>query len=165
MPSPTKGRRWRTRFRAIRRRGISSACRVKFDPGRCRKTCLAAGSWPFARRSGRLAILDARCSHLHADLGNGRVVGDTVQCPYHHWRYGGDGRCVHIPASREIPSFAPPAIVSGCRTAWPGVLLQRPAAALSTALLLPAPIPTTSSPPAVRLDARLPMVAGRRQRL
>src|SRR5262249_23025712 len=52
------------------------------------------------------AILDARCSHLRADLGNGCVVGDTVQCPYHHWRYGTDGRCVRLPNGVEVPPFA-----------------------------------------------------------
>lgn len=60
----------------------------------------------FRTTSGRLAILDARCSHLRADLGNGCVVGETVQCPYHHWRYGVDGRCVALPAMDAIPAFA-----------------------------------------------------------
>jgi len=60
----------------------------------------------FRTSDERLAILDARCSHLHADLGNGCVVGDTVQCPYHHWRYGADGRCARIPSGDEIPAFA-----------------------------------------------------------
>ena len=60
----------------------------------------------FNTESGRLTILDARCSHLRADLGNGCVVGETVQCPYHHWRYGVDGRCVQLPAMHEIPAFA-----------------------------------------------------------
>src|SRR5262245_17013608 len=44
----------------------------------------------FRTTSGQLAVLDARCSHMRADLGNGRVVGDTIQCPYHNWRYGAD---------------------------------------------------------------------------
>jgi nitrite reductase/ring-hydroxylating ferredoxin subunit len=60
----------------------------------------------FRTASGTVAVLDARCSHLRADLGNGCVVGDTVQCPYHHWRYGHDGRCVHIPAGVAIPELA-----------------------------------------------------------
>ncbi len=60
----------------------------------------------FRTQEDRLAVLDARCSHLYADLGNGRVVADTVQCPFHQWRYGTDGRCVHIPAASEIPPFA-----------------------------------------------------------
>jgi aminopyrrolnitrin oxygenase len=59
----------------------------------------------FRTASGQLALLDAHCSHLHADLGKGCVVGDTVQCPYHHFRYGVDGRCVHLPGSGEIPAF------------------------------------------------------------
>ena len=49
----------------------------------------------FRTASGSVAVLDARCSHLRADLGNGCVVGETVQCPYHHWRYGADG-CFRI---------------------------------------------------------------------
>jgi nitrite reductase/ring-hydroxylating ferredoxin subunit len=60
----------------------------------------------FRTASGTVAILDARCSHLHADLGNGSVVGEAIQCPYHHWRYSSDGHCVHIPANVAIPAFA-----------------------------------------------------------
>ncbi len=60
----------------------------------------------FRTASGRLVMMDARCSHLGADLGGGRVVGEAIQCPFHHWVYGPDGRCTHIPKSSRIPSFA-----------------------------------------------------------
>lgn len=56
--------------------------------------------------SGSVAILDARCSHLGADLGEGCVVDDRLQCPFHNWQYATDGQCVHIPAQKHIPSFA-----------------------------------------------------------
>jgi nitrite reductase/ring-hydroxylating ferredoxin subunit len=56
--------------------------------------------------SGRVALLDGRCSHLGADLGEGEVVGEALRCPYHHWEYGPDGRCVHIPAQADVPAFA-----------------------------------------------------------
>ena len=56
--------------------------------------------------SGQAVLLDARCSHLGADLGKGTVVGDALQCPFHHWEYGPDGRCCRIPCTSEIPSFA-----------------------------------------------------------
>lgn len=56
--------------------------------------------------SGQVAVLDARCSHLGADLGQGRVVGEALQCPFHHWEYGPDGRCLHIPAGGDIPATA-----------------------------------------------------------
>lgn len=60
----------------------------------------------FRTASGRVAILDARCSHLGADLGRGRVAGESIQCPFHHWRYGVDGLCVGKPGQAAIPSFA-----------------------------------------------------------
>lgn len=59
----------------------------------------------FRTQSGRVRVLDARCSHLRADLGNGRVVGETIQCPYHNWRYDADGRCVHVPGGAAVPDF------------------------------------------------------------
>ncbi len=60
----------------------------------------------FRTASGQVAVLDARCTHLGTDLGEGCVIGETLQCPFHNWRYGVDGRCVHIPASAAIPDFA-----------------------------------------------------------
>jgi len=56
--------------------------------------------------AGRLAALDARCAHLGADLGEGRVIGDDLQCAFHNWQYGPDGRCTHIPATPQIPALA-----------------------------------------------------------
>lgn len=56
--------------------------------------------------SGQLAILDAHCSHLGADLSRGRVLGEVIQCPFHHWEYGTDGRCTRIPAGGALPASA-----------------------------------------------------------
>ena len=44
--------------------------------------------------SGRVAILDAHCPHLGANLasGEGRVSGDTIACPFHGWVFDPDGR-------------------------------------------------------------------------
>src|SRR5258708_3602351 len=60
----------------------------------------------FRTRSGKLVVLDARCSHMGADLGCGKVVGESIQCPFHSWKYGVDGVCNHIPDAKEIPRFA-----------------------------------------------------------
>ena len=60
----------------------------------------------FRTASGNVAVLDARCSHLGADLGRGEVVGETIQCPFHNWRFGCDGHCEKIPGLSEIPRFA-----------------------------------------------------------
>jgi nitrite reductase/ring-hydroxylating ferredoxin subunit len=60
----------------------------------------------YRKASGQVAVMDARCAHLGADLGYGAVVGETIQCPFHHWRYGADGICTSIPQAGQIPAFA-----------------------------------------------------------
>src|SRR5262249_32850302 len=57
------------------------------------KTILDRQLVAFRTTSGKVAVLDARCAHLGANLGRGKVRGDTLECPFHHWRYGADGRC------------------------------------------------------------------------
>jgi vanillate O-demethylase monooxygenase subunit len=47
---------------------------------------------------------------MRADLSKGCVVGGVLHCPLHDWQYDGDGRCVRIPASTEVPPFARQAV-------------------------------------------------------
>jgi len=58
--------------------------------------------------SGQVAILDAHCPHLGANLGSGggRVRGDTIACPFHGWTFDPRGRCVDIPYAKTIPERA-----------------------------------------------------------
>ncbi len=60
----------------------------------------------YRKASGQVSVMDANCAHLGADLGCGTVVGDTLQCPFHNWRYGADGVCTSIPHAAQIPAFA-----------------------------------------------------------
>jgi nitrite reductase/ring-hydroxylating ferredoxin subunit len=60
----------------------------------------------FRTASARYAVLDARCAHMRADLGAGRVDGEHLLCPYHEWAYGADGRCAHVPGAARVPEFA-----------------------------------------------------------
>jgi 3-ketosteroid 9alpha-monooxygenase subunit A len=60
----------------------------------------------FADSTGKLNVLNAHCLHLGGNLADGRIVGDTVACPFHDWRWAGDGRCVGVPYARRIPPGA-----------------------------------------------------------
>ena len=57
----------------------------------------------YRTEAGSLHALDASCPHLGADLGEGRVVDDTVQCAFHGWRLGPDGTCRHAPGLAAPP--------------------------------------------------------------
>ncbi|MGI8840725.1 MAG: Rieske 2Fe-2S domain-containing protein [Caulobacteraceae bacterium] len=57
--------------------------------------------WPlalFRDADGRPRALHDRCAHRGAELHLGEVAGGALACRYHGWRYGGDGRCLHIPS-------------------------------------------------------------------
>lgn len=66
----------------------------------------------FQAGDGTLNVLDAHCRHMGGDLSQGTVKGDQVACPFHDWRWGGDGRCKQIPYSKRVPLRARTA-------AWP----------------------------------------------
>lgn len=57
----------------------------------------------FADSQGELHVLDAYCRHMGGDLSRGEVKGDEVACPFHDWRWGGDGRCKQIPYAKRVP--------------------------------------------------------------
>ncbi|TWG99269.1 3-ketosteroid 9alpha-monooxygenase subunit A [Nocardioides sp. J9] len=52
---------------------------------------------------GGLNVLDGFCRHMGGDLTQGEVKGDNVACPFHDWRWGGDGKCKEIPYARRVP--------------------------------------------------------------
>ncbi|NLG48017.1 Rieske 2Fe-2S domain-containing protein [Gordonia sp. (in: high G+C Gram-positive bacteria)] len=55
---------------------------------------------------GKLNVLDAYCRHMGGNLAKGTVKGDSIACPFHDWRWGGNGRCTGIPYARRVPPVA-----------------------------------------------------------
>ena len=62
----------------------------------------------FRTRTGQARVLAAYCAHLGAHLAEGgRVVGETIRCPFHAWQYDGQsGNCVKIPYCDRVPAKA-----------------------------------------------------------
>ncbi|MBN7796358.1 Rieske 2Fe-2S domain-containing protein [Parahaliea mediterranea] len=61
----------------------------------------------YRTRSGVPVLQDAFCPHLGAHLGvEGKVVGESLRCPFHGWRFDTTGKCVEIPYCEEIPERA-----------------------------------------------------------
>lgn len=61
----------------------------------------------FRGADGDARVLDAYCPHLGAHLGHGgRVEGNEIECPFHNWRWSGEGECMGIPYTDRIPQQA-----------------------------------------------------------
>lgn len=79
----------------------------------------------FRTESGKAVVLDAYCPHLGAHLGygihenagrGGRIQGETIVCPFHAWRFDGNGECVEIPYAKNMP---PKIQGKQCLTSYP----------------------------------------------
>ena len=60
----------------------------------------------FRGGDGRINVLDGYCRHMGGDLTQGKVKGDEIACPFHDWRWGGDGRCKNVPYAKRTPRLA-----------------------------------------------------------
>ena len=60
----------------------------------------------FRAESGALSVLDAHCPHLGAHLGDGKVTGELLRCPFHGWAFDTSGACKDIPNGCKIPPRA-----------------------------------------------------------
>jgi 3-ketosteroid 9alpha-monooxygenase subunit A len=58
----------------------------------------------FRTEGGKPGMSDPYCPHLGAHLGHGgKVVGETIRCPFHHWGYSPQGWCTSIPYATNMP--------------------------------------------------------------
>ncbi|CAA0080038.1 3-ketosteroid-9-alpha-monooxygenase, oxygenase component [Mycolicibacterium vanbaalenii] len=60
----------------------------------------------FEDSKGTLNVLDGYCRHMGGNLAQGTIKGDAVACPFHDWRWGGDGKCTLVPYAKRTPRLA-----------------------------------------------------------
>jgi nitrite reductase/ring-hydroxylating ferredoxin subunit len=68
---------------------------AELKPGQIAKVPFLDGHVIAVRgESGRAEVLSPFCPHLGAGLDAGKMVGDAIQCPFHHWEFGLEGKCL-----------------------------------------------------------------------
>ena len=60
----------------------------------------------FRQANGDAVLAGGRCPHRGANLADGKVVGGKLECPYHGFRFRGDGSCAAVPC--EGRDYSPP---------------------------------------------------------
>lgn len=79
------------------------------------RTLLGTPMVLFRGPEGKAGALLDRCAHRNAPLSVGKVVDRRLECLYHGWQFGTDGKCLKIPGlcsemeqkiARAVPRFA-----------------------------------------------------------
>lgn len=80
----------------------------------------------FRDSKGEAKALPGTCPHRFAPLAQGKIVGDSVECPYHGLQFSGSGQCVFnphgsgmIPPNAHLKSY-PLVEKHGALWIWPG---------------------------------------------
>lgn len=78
-------------------------------PGKLRRQIMFGEPVLIGRdRNGRVFALRDICPHRGVPLSAGKMAGDdTVECPYHGWRFRTDGVCIAIPSLVEGQDIEP----------------------------------------------------------
>eukprot|EP00798_Chlamydomonas_sp_ICE-L_P009853 gene9853-7743_t len=78
----------------------------------------------FRNEQGAPSCIKDQCAHRACPLSAGKVIAGQVQCPYHGWKFDGDGSCTEMPSTRFNPNVAvtalPCAEKDGFIWVWPG---------------------------------------------
>ncbi len=112
---------------------VAAAADVTDEP---RRVHLLGEPFVLVRLAGTVAAFPDRCPHRFARLSDGRVVDGHLECPYHGWRFDGDGRCALVPALgpdatlARSTAMAPPAVREQHGLVWiaPATPLAEPLA-------------------------------------
>ena len=78
----------------------------------------------FRDAEGRPACVRDECAHRACPLSLGRVVNGEAECPYHGWRFNGDGVVTSMPSTMLCKGVAVSSLpcleADGFVWIWPG---------------------------------------------
>lgn len=83
----------------------------------------------FRDENGRMVAVEDRCNHRGAQLSKGEVKDGCIRCPYHGWKFDGQGNLVEVPSQGDKPLKAQrmwnlkrpiQAVQDGCLWIWCG---------------------------------------------
>src|SRR5215469_5609394 len=57
----------------------------------------------YRTEAGTVVALEDRCPHRLAPLSRGALQGDEVECGYHGFRFGPNGKCSRVPTMSAPP--------------------------------------------------------------
>lgn len=57
----------------------------------------------YRTEGGEVVALEDRCPHRQAPLSVGKIQGDAIECAYHGFQFGANGRCVRVPSMTSPP--------------------------------------------------------------
>jgi len=63
----------------------------------------------FRDEAGQASAIEDRCAHRNMPLHCGKVIKGELECPYHGWRYNGQGGAISIPttpSNTDCPEIA-----------------------------------------------------------
>jgi phenylpropionate dioxygenase-like ring-hydroxylating dioxygenase large terminal subunit len=104
----------------------------------------------FSQSQNNWSLFADECPHRLAPLSQGIVVGSTLLCSYHAWRFDVEGLCTSIPQSRDYQKQKHQSAPRACAKAFPlrldqGILFWWPESGLQalaeSALQSPSLIP------------------------
>lgn len=95
-------------FTPFPRGWFRAAYSSELQAGEVRTLRFFGREWVLYRtEEGQARLVEPHCPHLGAHLGaGGKVVGNRIRCPFHHWEFDVEGACVEIPYAKRIPPRA-----------------------------------------------------------
>jgi nitrite reductase/ring-hydroxylating ferredoxin subunit len=99
--------RMRDAERAVAAKVFVDVCGVDDIPDRrARTVCVSGERVAVFKYDGRLSAVSNVCRHQNGPIGEGKIVGGCIVCPWHGYEYAPADGCAPPPFTEKLPTFA-----------------------------------------------------------